>query len=65
MDLADAHGFGCGLGQFNAAALGHDVDVLARPVQEKIPDKSTNHKCTLPALVGEFADPFEDGVGKM
>ena len=65
VDLAYAHGLGGGPGQFNAAAFGHDVDVLAGPVQQKVAYKSANHERTLSALVGEFSNPLENGVGEV
>ena len=65
VDLANAHGLGGGTCQFDAAAFGHDVDVLAGPVQQKVADKSANHERTLSALVGEFSNPLEDGVGEV
>ena len=49
VDLADVHGFGRGLCQFDATAFGHDVNVFAGTIQEKVTHKAANHESALPA----------------
>ena len=61
----DAHALGRGPGQFNAAAFGDDVDVLARTIKQQVTNEASDDEGALTTLVSKFADTLEYGMGEV